>query len=247
MLRRAAAIGLAALVLVALPGSARSDTAKTVVQAVAGAALVGIMCSSIALTAEEEVDEDDYARRGWMVGVGGSYAVETFEDDAERELQGKLESKTVSLSVDDSFGFNARVGYRCHRRFSAEAEVEWLNGFKSDLTQPGFAQLAKVDFEPVVVTTNVKGYLLTGRYQPFLLVGAGAMTADTKLRDPVGLAFTGLDSESENAFAMRFGGGIDLYATKNVVVSLDIDYVLPFGSLDALDYVTIGWGLQYRF
>jgi opacity protein-like surface antigen len=139
------------------------------------------------------------------------------------------------------------VGYRCHRYFSAEVEVEWLDGFSSDLTQPFVDGLAKVDYEPVVVTTNVKGYFLTGRYQPFLLVGAGAMTADTKLRDPVGLAFTGLDSESENAFVMRFGGGIDLYATKNVVVSLDIDYVLPFANLDALDYVTIGWGVQYRF
>jgi hypothetical protein len=73
------------------------------------------------------------------------------------------------------------------------------------------------------------------------------MTADMKLREPVGLAFTGLNSESDTAFVMRFGGGIDLYATENVVVSVDADYVLPLGNLDALDYITIGWGIQYRF
>jgi opacity protein-like surface antigen len=244
--RRAAAIGFAALVLVALPDSARSDQAKNIAEAAAAAALVGIVCSSVALIAEDEVDKDDFARRGWLVGVAGSSAFETFEDDAESDFQNVL-GPDVNLSVDDSIGFNGRVGYRCHRRFSAEVEVEWLDGFSSDLTEPGVDQLAKVDYEPVVVTTNVKGYFLTGRYQPFLLVGAGAMTADTKLREPVGLSFTGLDSESDTAFVMRFGGGIDLYATKNVVVSLEADYVLPLGNLDALDYVTIGWGVQYRF
>jgi opacity protein-like surface antigen len=244
--RRAAAVGFSVLMLVALPDSARSDTAKTIAESAAAAALVSIVCSSVALTADEEVDEDDFARRGWMVGMAGSFAFETFEDDAETDFQHVL-GPEVSLSVDDSAGLSGRAGYRCHRYFSAEVEVEWIDGFSSDLTQPFVDQLAKVDYEPVVVTTNVKGYFLTGRYQPFLLIGAGAMTADTKLRDPVGLAFTGLDSESENAFVMRFGGGIDLYATKNVVVSLDIDYVLPFANLDALDYVTIGWGVQYRF
>jgi opacity protein-like surface antigen len=220
--------------------------AKNIAEAAAAAALVGVVCSSVALTADDEVDKEDFARRGWFVGVAGSYAINTFEDDAESDFQRVL-GPDVNLSVDDSFGFNGRVGYRCHRRFSAEVEVEWLDGFKSDLTQPGFDQLAKVDYEPIVVTTNVKGYLLTGRYQPFLLVGAGAMTADMKLREPVGLAFTGLNSESDTAFVMRFGGGIDLYATENVVLSVDADYVLPLGNLDALDYITIGWGIQYRF
>jgi opacity protein-like surface antigen len=239
-------VGLTVLVFLALPDSARSDMAKNIAEAAAAAALVGVVCSSVALTADDEVDKEDFARRGWFVGVAGSYAIETFEDEAESDFQSVL-GPDVNLSVDDSFGFNGRVGYRCHRRFSAEVEVEWLDGFKSDLTQPGFDQLAKVDYEPIVVTTNVKGYFLTGRYQPFLLVGAGAMTADMKLREPIGLAFTGLHSESDTAFVMRFGGGIDLYATENVVLSVDADYVLPLGNLDALDYITIGWGIQYRF
>ena len=245
-MRQAAAVGLAVFVLVALPDSARSDTAKAIVEGAAGAALIGILCSSVVLTAEDEVDKDDFARRGWLVGLGGSYGVETFQDDAESDFQAVV-GPEVNLSVDDSFGFNGRVGYRCHRRFSAEVEVEWLDGFDADLTQPGVSQLANVSFEPLVVTTNVKGFILTGRYQPFLLLGAGAMTADIKLRDPVGLAFTGLRSETEEAFALRFGGGIELYATENVVLDVGIDYVLPFGNLDDLDYVTIGWGVQYRF
>lgn len=245
-MRRSAAIGLAALVFVALPDSAHSDTAKTVVESAGAAALVGILCASIALNSDDEIDKDDFARRGWLVSVAGSYAFQVFEDDAEMDYRKEL-GPDVNLAVDNSFGFNARVGYRCNARLSAEVEVEWLKGFGSDLTEPGFDQLAKVDFEPVVVTTNVKAYALTGRYQPFLLLGAGAMTAQTKVRNPVGLAFTSVRNESENDFVMRFGGGIDFYATEQVVVSLEADYVRPLGKLDALDYVAISWGIQYRF
>ena len=47
--------------------------------------------------------------------------------------------------------------------------------------------------------------------------------------------------------AARFGGGIDIYATENFAVSLNISYVLPTGDLKDLDYVSIAWGFQYRF
>jgi len=239
-------IGLAALVFLAHPDSARSDTAKSIAEGAAAGALMGIVCSSVALTSDDEVDPNDFARRGWMIGVAGSYAIETFEDEAERDFQKEL-GPAVQLSADNAFGFYGRVGYRCHKRFSAEVGVEWLSGFDADLTQPGFVQLGKVEYEPLVVTANAKGYLMTGRYQPFLLVGAGVMTADRKLRDTVGLSPAQADDESDNAFTMRFGGGVDLYATKNVVVTMEAGYVLPFGNLDALDYITVTWGFQYRF
>jgi opacity protein-like surface antigen len=254
--RRAAVVGLAVFALIALPNSARSDTAKTIAEAAVAGAVMGIVCTSVALTAEDEVDEDDFARRGWMVGVAGSSAIELFEEELQADFRRQVDpigggfgstASVASLPVDNSLGFNGRVGYRCHPRFSAEVEVEWLHGFDADLEQPGVVQLARVEVDPLVVTANAKGYLLTGRYQPFLLVGAGAMSGDLKVRDPVGLSFTGIDSQSENVFAMRFGGGIDLYATKNIVVSLEADYVLPFGKLEDLNYVTLSWGFQYRF
>ena len=88
--------------------------------------------------------------------------------------------------------------------------------------------------------------LLTGRYQPFLLLGGGMTSVDAKLtKDNVGLGLS--SNQNENSFTMRFGGGIDLYATEHVVVSLEADYVLPTGDLNALDYVTVSWGFQYRF
>jgi opacity protein-like surface antigen len=233
------------LALVALPISAGADTAKTIVEAMAGAALQGIVCSSVALTADPDAEQGEYSRRGWSVGVAGSYAFETFQDDAESDFQ-KVTVPNAALTVDDTAGFNARVTYRCHKRFSTEVQVEWLESFDAEGSATGFGDIASIKFEPVVVTANTKVYILTERFQPFLLVGAGAMTADAKLNDMIG--GLGLSSnESENSFAMRFGGGIDVYATKNAVVSLEASYVLPIGDLDALDYVMIGWGFQYRF
>jgi len=226
--KRAAVVGLTVFAVMALPVSARSDTAKSIVETVAAAALTGIICSGVALSADDEIDPEDYARRGWMLGLGGSYGIETFQDDAESNLSRVLGVPT-KLSVDNSFGINGRAGYRCHRRFSAEVEIEWLDGFESDFSSPGFGELGELKFEPIVYTANFKGY-----------------SVDVKLtKDNVGLGLS--SSESENAFTMRFGGGIDLYATKNVVVTLQADYVRPFGNLDDLDYVSIGWGLQYRF
>ena len=49
-------------------------------------------------------------------------------------------------------------------------------------------------------------------------------------------------------FVMRFGGGLDLYITENLVWNGTVDFVFPFGELkDELDYVSFSTGLTYRF
>ncbi len=195
-MKRATAIVLMGLALAAHPVSARADGTRTIVAGLATAALTSLVCASFALTAGEDAKQDEFARRGWLIGVAGSYAIETFKDDAESDFQ-KLLGPTASLSVDDSLGINGRAGYRCHRWFSAEVEVEWLNGFEADLSVAGFSN-TEIDIEPLVVTANMKGYILTGRYQPFLLVGGGVMTAEFKSREVPG-------SITLNEFTMRFG------------------------------------------
>lgn len=51
----------------------------------------------------------------------------------------------------------------------------------------------------------------------------------------------------ESGFAARFGGGIDIYITRNFYGALDASYVLPTGDVDDFDMVSIGWGFGYRF
>jgi opacity protein-like surface antigen len=230
-------LGLAGLVFVGFSTSARGDsgdTFKTVGGGLVSAAVIGIGCA-ITTNFSPEAADDDYARRGWLVGIGGSYAIETFSDDAESGLQSVF-GPTASYSADDSLGINGGAGYRCHRYFGADVDVEWISSFDGDVYDSGL-KVATLDVEALVVTANAKGYFPIGRYHPFLSVGAGGMMAE----------FRGSVSDDVTSFTMRFGGGLDIYATTHIVVSLGVDYVFPLGSLEDLDYISIGWGLQYRF
>lgn len=230
--RRAASIApLLGLALAALPAPLRAESEQVDVIAVAaGSALVlGGSCAGFAARGEGEVDPEDYARRGALLALAGVYGVDTFGESA------------FSYSVDGSLGVTGGAGFRCHRFASVEVEAEWLDGFDGTASSGG-VPFGQVRIDPVVVTTNVKGYWPMERYQPFLLFGVGAMTADVETRSP-GTTFVDGDFET----ALRFGTGIDVYATPNVVLGIGVDYVLPFGQLEDFSYVSIGWGLQYRF
>jgi opacity protein-like surface antigen len=218
---------------------------------------VALAAAMVLVSAGSGSAQDDFARNGFFVGLAGSYAIDTFEDDAEDDVNDELAALgymgyVVGLDVDASLGINGRVGYRFHPHFSAELLVEWLDGFDADLsitdvslTPPVSIDFATIEIEPWVITGNVKGHLLTGRYQPYLLAGAGVMTAKVKLKDSLGLGAS--ESDRLTDFAARFGGGIDVYLTENIVLTAGADYVLPTGDVKDLDYVSIDWGFQYRF
>lgn len=54
-------------------------------------------------------------------------------------------------------------------------------------------------------------------------------------------------NETASGFIARFGGGFDVYITRSVVASAGVDYVLPTGDVEDLDYLSFGGGIQYRF
>ena len=156
---------------------------------------------------------------------------------------------------DEVFGFTGRGGYRCHPYVSAEFQFESLGDFEGTISENGTpmndtARDFDLELEALVLTSNVKGYLLTGRFQPFVLVGVGFMRMESKARDATGGTLPGLAAQASERtvnLAMRFGGGLDIYATRNVVVSVEVSYLMPTGKLDNLDYISVGLGLQYRF
>ena len=163
----------------------------------------------------------DYARNGVYLGLGGSYVLEDF--DYSSDLLG---------DVDNGWGVHLRVGYRFMANFSVEFSAELLEG----LDASSFGE----ELDALTLGVNGKVYLETGRLQPFLMLGVGMMRADRPKRNGASLS-------EYNAFAARFGGGLDIYATEQLVVSLEASYVLPDGDLEGLGYGSFGWGLQYRF
>jgi len=167
---------------------------------------------------------------------------------------------------DETFGFTGRVGYRCHPYVSVELQFESLDNFDGSIVEtenpltggapmngnpPDSLRGLELRLETLVFTTNVKVHLLTGRYQPFVLAGAGFMRMEGKVQGVTGGTIAGFAPQERVRrvdLAMRFGGGIDIYLTENVVASAEVSYLLmPTGRLDNLDYYSIGVGLQYRF
>jgi opacity protein-like surface antigen len=239
LLRSSFSIAIAGLLLLALPQSARADQDEAIFAVTGVGALGGLFCWVTALNDERD-DEDEeagkaFTRRGPLVGAALAYAVDVFESNAESKIRRRAGSD-LNLSVKDSFGFKGRLGYRCGRYWSAETQVEWLSGFDGTVFQDGVGKAESMDFEPVVVTANARGYvpLWDDRLQPFGLFGAGLVTVKTKVSDNLGLD-------------LRIGGGVDFYATPNIVLTFETDYVQGFGNLDDFEYLSIGTGLQYRY
>ncbi|MBW2289189.1 MAG: porin family protein [Deltaproteobacteria bacterium] len=161
----------------------------------------------------------DFARKGGYLGVGFALGINNFDIPS-------------SIDVDAGFGFDAWGGYRFHPYLAAELQVEYLNGFGTDIPGPD------VSGQAVTFTGNLKVYILKGRAQPFLLAGAGLGWEEFELDGW---------KESRTAFAARFGGGFDYYFSENWVLQFSPTYVLQTGDLEGGDYISIILGVQYRF
>jgi len=186
--------------------------------------------------------DDDYARSGVYLGVNmtGTWYNE-MPDDLEEFLDSVPPPQPfIRVHVEDPVGVGGRVGYRFHPHLAGEVEFRWASNadiqFETDEVTVDIFQ-----FETMTITGNAKGYLLTGRIQPFFLAGAGIMTTRAK-----GLMASVLDEKATD-FAARFGAGIDFYFTPNIVGIAEGGYVLATGKLDGLDHVLWSIGLQYRF
>ena len=173
----------------------------------------------------------------------------------------------IEINVDDRFAFSVHAGYRISPRWAVEGQYEVTDEFdvivtenipfknslfeRPDPNNPGELlptrtyvreSTANLKIRPMVVTANLKGYVLTGRFQPYLLLGAGAQWTRTQ-NLPRDETVTHLD------FTMRFGGGLEYYITDHVVISCAVSYVYPMGFMkNKADYVSVeAMGFHYRF
>jgi opacity protein-like surface antigen len=241
---RRVVIAILGLALFAPSASASTSSDAIATTALTGA-VMGVACWMVDVYTDAESD-DGFDRRGWLLGLGASYAItDDFQNREQQDLREALSPFDVSLSVDeDSWGFNARGGYRCHQRVSAEVEVEWLSDLKGQIADAGQGAVSTATYSPLFVSTNAKGYLLTGRFQPYALFGLGTLRVDTESTDITNSLTSQADSVS---LAFRLGGGLDVYATKHIAVSLEGSYVLPVTGIKNFRYGSISLGLQYRF
>ena len=187
------------------------------------AAIFGSFCFSTVLAigapARAEPPPPDYAALGGYIGAGAGFGVETFEGLLHRQ------------DFTTSYGADVWGGYRFLPSFAIELEVQYLPNYDWKLN-PGYS------LDNLNATVNAKGYMLTGRFQPYGLVGMGASGFREK--------FEG-SRDDEVGFAMRFGAGIEAYATPHLAGVFQIGYLLHTGAVKNLNFVTFTLGAQYRF
>ncbi len=181
-------------------------------------ALIGIPATAQA--------EDDYGRSGLYLGAGLGLGFEQFEG-------------TGGLDIDTGIGFAGWAGYRNNPHAALELQLEYMDRFNASVGG------VDIDANVLAFTGNLKAYLMTGKVQPFAVVGIGVLRAELEAFDA---------SVSDTDFAARFGGGIDFYGSQlgkngrtNLSLGVTASYVLTTGAIDGFDYVSLVLGFQYRF
>jgi opacity protein-like surface antigen len=187
---------------------------------------VAIAClTGVAARAQDDdadgAQDDEFARSGWYLGAYGVYAFEAYRG-------------TGLLDLDDSFGANFRIGYRGYEWLALEADIEWIRNFESH------SPWGNGKIRTLTGGVNAKLFPLSGRFQPYGLVGVNGMYVSVKDSPP------GFDDDVTD-FAFRFGLGLDIYATRNVVLSLEGSYVWGVGDVRDRDYASTGAGILFRF
>ena len=175
----------------------------------------------------------DFMPDGWFLGLGGTYGIENFDgsdlDDSDNE-----------------WGGNIYAGWRFLRYFSGDLTFEYIDEFNvSDANPPGFNNGADVD-RFYSLTVNGRAYapmdkVGLARLQPYASAGFGLLHA--RIDDPTGMR----SNKERGRFTGRVGGGVDLALTERLVFNASANYFLPTGALSDLDFLSVGFGLAYRF
>lgn len=201
----------------------------------------------------------DFDRPGLYVGLSGVYQHNVFENRIENLLDDELEAvlppgTSVGLSIEDSGGLSALVGYRLASFFAAELQYEWVDEYDFEA---GGTSIYGITSH--TLTGNAKLILPTWRIQPYLVIGVGFSSSEVD-RSALGTSLNnipGSDIDIENGkqtdLAARAGLGFDLYVTEHIVINAQGQAVLTtlekpdLGDIDDLNYVGFSAGLQYRF
>jgi opacity protein-like surface antigen len=221
MLRKLSAALVFTLVCLAAP-HARADDAATGDEAKTGDAAPAAEEEPSDSEASADDDAEAFDRDGWYAGIGGGGAIEYFD-------RGNSGNSGIA---------QIRAGYRFLRFAALEAQLEYTPKFEGKS-----GRYAGVDTATFGTWANIKGYPTapwTGRFQPYAMVGVGWWWERR-----TGSAING--SQEDGAFVSRYGGGIDVYVTKNIVLTAESAWVLPTGGLDDLTQVQIVGAIQYRF
>ena len=157
----------------------------------------------------------------------GAFAQDFDRPGAYGALNGVTSIETIDNDgvTEVGTGVSGRLGYRLSPQLAVEGQADW----SGDFAEGG------LDVTSTTITGNLKYYLAQEKVQPYLLAGIGVQIADTNF------------TSSESAFVARVGGGLDFYLSERFGLLGEVAYNIPTGDLDGFDYLSVGWGVFYRF
>jgi len=207
-------------------------------------------------------DDDPFDRPGLYLGLAGVYTQNLFDQEIEDFLSDEL-GEDIGIDIDDSRGINARLGYRAASWFAAELQYEWVESYEVEGSLVVGASTIGGKLYDVgghTLTVNTKWIVPFWRIQPYLLLGAGYSFYDVDrgvLAGPVEALDEDIeiDGGGQSGFAARGGLGLDLYLSRNIVLTTEAtallttdDFEAPDeGAIDNLYYLSVSAGIQYRF
>ncbi|MEE3332462.1 MAG: outer membrane beta-barrel protein, partial [Myxococcota bacterium] len=217
----------------------------------------------------ELVGVDNFARESWYMQVAFSHA-------SDRKLQDKLNQnadRAVSpppelfipdpnyarpgqpygapgllisigpVDVASSNGADVRFGRRLNSNLSVETQFEYQK-FDTKIDNWG-----PVTVDTYGVTVNLKIALLTGRIQPYGLLGGGFMYAKPDAPFPIQNILASRNSSDITKYEeivdarnfgalMRLGGGVDVYLNENIYMMAETTFVSSQGEdVDDIKYL----------
>jgi opacity protein-like surface antigen len=197
---------------------------------------------------EEEEGEAGKAAADWSIThkglylIGqGSYSFMTADSDLEDKARDATEIVGgTNGHVDGSWGYGGRIGYRFLDWLAVEAQARVLNSIKIKLHDQATGGDLRSKATFFTAMANGKGYLLTDRFQPYILGGAGYGYAEL---NPPGDA----NKDRSSGFVAQFGVGADYYVTDNLGLMTEVSYMWPTGGVSDYDNVSITFGAMLRF
>lgn len=212
---------------------------RSVARATALQLLLLATCALFAGAAAAEPPPPEYDRSGWYLGLAGFYAISDYDLTTSDLDVVPPQPANTNPKFGNSGGVDFRAGYRAFSRWAFEFDYQWQAGFdskNSSIDPP-------LEIDTHLLSLNTKFFFLTGRWQPYALLGASLLIFNSEIVDddfkkPWDVSV---------GFAPRFGGGIDFWINENWALMLEGTYIVPVGILDGANMGSVGVGFQYRF
>lgn len=185
--------------------------------------------------------------KGAYIGIGGSIAFEDFDFD--------FPDPHKTLGCGESWGIDGKVGYHFNNRLSLELDFNYLFKFEGDgkVSVLGLPAEADLDVRIFTIMPVLKVSTGSAPINPFFAVGLGYMNVKKNYTELSPIApYPSSVSEDKSDFGAKLGLGIDYFASNNLSIGIEADYMfgmgmIGMGDLDGIAYWDITLGVCYYF